>query len=377
MIDFRVGDTVSHPEHGPVVITFVGTDRVGVRLGDGRNALFLQSSFEAPETPEGEPEAAAPLPWPESTFVPDGPDAKHYLGSHWEPFTDDSTEIARRLPEICESWKPSPGYEFASKPLPPVPEGWPSGAHMVWPESSPCLGVTLRFEKDANETSSFYPLVEPAGAAPVSFELERVVVWEGGVEAQLRGSWCGTLIEFFDTRYLLHREGYEAGGIFPVALAGLAYSARPAEPVRYTVKRNPDEVAWMREIRKDRGGDPEPETIEVDLAGAAILFPVEGWDIDDYSYRSPVVSVREVKDFLGQGGWFVGIRVPGIEGDTGVLEVLVTGKVWEGAQAPRVGEDIEGRLWLQGHRIADGGPAGNGDAGGAGRLFPEKGLRHG
>jgi hypothetical protein len=80
------------------VVTFVGEEYIGVEFEGGSHALLKRESFVfRPEEGAGghlEEEAPAePLPWPASTFVPERPDAKHFMGSHWEPFFDGADTV--------------------------------------------------------------------------------------------------------------------------------------------------------------------------------------------------------------------------------------------------------------------------------------------
>ena len=40
--------------------------------------------------------------WPESTFAWEDESAKHFCGSHWDPFHDSPDEVIRALPEMFQ-----------------------------------------------------------------------------------------------------------------------------------------------------------------------------------------------------------------------------------------------------------------------------------
>jgi hypothetical protein len=64
--------------------------------------------------------------------------------------------------------------------------------------------------------------------------------------------------------------------------------------------------------------------------------------------------VREFEDFLGQRGWTVRatvMRSIGLSSDDADLTVVITQRAWQGDVPPQVGQDIEGRLWLQGYMV--------------------------
>ena len=102
------GSIIEHPEHGRGVVTFVGDDYIGMCFDNGGNALLKRSSFERREEDEKPAQSMieevgikrTDLPWPDSTFVFEGDDEPHYMGSHWSPFMNDVTEVLQRLPEV-------------------------------------------------------------------------------------------------------------------------------------------------------------------------------------------------------------------------------------------------------------------------------------
>ena len=47
---------------------------------------------------------------PNATFVQEAEGARHFLGSHWEPFTGDSTDIITRAVEMLPESVPQTGY---------------------------------------------------------------------------------------------------------------------------------------------------------------------------------------------------------------------------------------------------------------------------
>lgn len=84
--------------------------------------------------------------------------------------------------------------------------------------------------------------------------------------------------------------------------------------------------------------------------GAAIFLPIESWDIDDHEFRAPVKSVTPFEGWLGQDGWQLRATVMRVGDDDRDLDldILVTRRAWSGDAPPQVGQDIRGRLWLQG-----------------------------
>ena len=38
--------------------------------------------------------------WPDSTYVMEEEEETHYMGSHWDPFFEDSSDFFTRIPEM-------------------------------------------------------------------------------------------------------------------------------------------------------------------------------------------------------------------------------------------------------------------------------------
>lgn len=343
-----VGSRFGHPLHGSGTITFVGADYVGIAFDDGIETLIRRETLE-----KEEPVVAIPaepcrdeLPWPESTFVPDKEDAKHFLGSHWEPFVEEYIEIIRRLPEIAPNAHLQTGYGEDRKPSRTVPGNWPQGFQLVWPLRTQGLALILRPEEKANMINSIFPFF--ATGSQHTLTLREVSVWEGGLVAQITASWGEGDVTFFDTQYLINRIWYQTGKNYDFILSGMAYNAGPAEKREWTINRHPDEVAWLNQ-RLKVGEETQQAACIMNLDGAAIFLPVSNWDVDDYSFHAPVKSVTEFKDWLGQDGWRVRATVMRFGGEDADLDILITRRAWSGEAPPQVGQDIEGRLWLQGY----------------------------
>jgi len=343
-----VGSRVAHPFPGEGIVTFVGTDYLGIDFDGSGEALIRRESLEKEEPiiPMAAESTREALPWPASTFVPEKTDAQHYLGSHWDPFVEDSADLMKRLPEMVPNALVQTGYGDGRKPSRSTPEDWPQGFQLVWPLRSQGLAMILHVEKEANMIISLFPF--NAHGSQQTVTLREVSVWEGGLEAQITVGWNEAEVTFFDTQFVVNRAWYEAGRNYEFILAGLAYNAQPAEKREWTINRHPDEVAWMNRNLKE-GEEPHEATCMIRMDGAAMFLPVEGWDVDDYSFHAPVKSVEEFKDWLGQDGWRVRATVMRFGDEDADLDILITRRAWSGEAPPQVGEDIEGRLWLQGY----------------------------
>lgn len=343
-----VGSRIDHPVEGKGTVTFVGTDYLGIEFEDGREALIRRESLEREEPilPEPAEPSQESLPWPASTFIPEGENAQHYLGSHWDPFVDDSMELMGLLPEIVPNAMVQTGYGESRKPARSIPEDWPKGFELVWPLRTHGLALIIRPEEQENLLVCLFPFF--ATGSQHTLTLREVSVWAGGLEAQITASWGEGEVTFFDTQYLVNRAWYEAGKVFDFILSGIAYSAGPAEKREWQVNQHSDVVAWLNQ-RREEGEKAHKSTVTIKLDGTTIFLPVSGWDSDDYSFRAPVKSVTEFKDWLGQDGWRVRATVMRFGDDDADLDIMITRRAWSGDGPPQVGQDIEGRLWLQGY----------------------------
>lgn len=343
-----VGSRIEHELHGSGTVTFVGTDYLGIAFDDGGEVLMSRETLEREVSTARQPlkPARETMPWPDSTFVPEEDDARHFLGSHWEPFVEDLKEIMQQLPDMVSKALLQTGYGDGRKSPRPVPDEWPKGFELVWPLRTQGLALILRPEKEANMIVSLFPFF--AIGSQHTLTLREVSVWEGGLEAQITAIWGKAEVTFFDTQYLINRAWYETGKDYDFIFSGIAYSAGPAEKQEWQINRHPDEVAWMNRRLKE-GEEPREAIYTMTLDGAAMFLPIGEWDVDDYSFHAPVKSVEEFEDWLGQEGWRVRATVMRFGDEDADLDIVITRRAWSGEAPPQVGQDIEGRLWLQGY----------------------------
>lgn len=343
----EVGDRIRQAPYGPGTVTFVGADYVGITLDAGGDVLVRKDAANrtaAGATPAEDRRET--LPWPASTFVHEQGEGPHAMGAHWQALAVEPQDILARLPEILPQALLQTGYGEHFNPPSAIPVDWPTGFQLVWPLRMQGLGVVVGVEAGANFVATLFPFF--AGGSQHTLVLRRVSVWRGGLEAQITADWGNATVSFFDAQYLINRGWYETGRAYDFILTGVAYEAAPTEKRELTFNRHPDEVAWMN-LRVKEGDDPHESTCTVTFDGAALFLPVDGWDVDDYEFHGPVKSVTPFSDWLGQDGWRVRTTVMRW-GDEGVdLDIVITRHAWSGKAPPRVGQDIEGRLWLQGY----------------------------
>ena len=188
---------------------------------------------------------------------------------------------------------------------------------------------------------SLYPFVSDGIQA--SIKIKRVFVLNRA-ETLIEGSWGQSSISFFDTHFFSNCAWYKAGKTYEFILSGIAYEAKPAD-----VK----EISITPETRQILGwGESVPPIIT--LGGCAMFLNITEWNQDDYWFQGPVLKVKpfpKFNDMLGQSGWQIIVKVMRFDEDyeDAELEIFVTQRAWSGSEPPKVGQDVEGRLWLQGY----------------------------
>lgn len=357
---YSVGDRVWDEMGGSGTVGFVNAAQIGVEFEDGRKALFRASDNELrrwdaalgkalSEVKAEETKQPPALPWPESTFVDEPPNAEHGMGSRWDPFFEDRKDFFRKLPAyVSEAGLEEELNESLRKTMPAVPNGWPVMFHLAWPTATRDVLFVIRVREQSNEIVSIYP--RWSLGCEHTMTLSKVFVWESACEAQIEATLGNAEIVFFDTHFGLHRGWYRKGDKYQFLLTGIAYHAQPAEIQEFTIRRSPEEQAAMRWLMGDKGPDENDLEDRYCTRGMAALMPITEWDKDDYSFRGPIRSVKEV-NMLGNRAWLVRatvLRPGGYKTEDVDLDIVVTERIWKGDSAPEVGQDIEGTLWLQG-----------------------------
>lgn len=349
MISFDVGQKIIHPEHGAAVVRFVGKKRIGLEFADGRQGLFRKKDLCPPpaQTHHQPTKEKTCLPWPESTFVQENADVQHYLGAHWAPFIDDVKVVFEKLPEFLKEAVVKNALGLILKPERTLPEEWTQGATLAWPSSQEGIAITVHIAVNSNEIVNLFPFTQHGSQHRLY--VEKVIVWEDGLTAQIDTLFGDASLTFFDTDFVANRGWYEAGCVQEFLLTGIAYSAQPAEIFELPITHSSDVVAWRNQLAEQNRNKTIQETEMLSLKGMALLFPLREGDVDEYSFRGEVVLVQPFSGFIGQKGWRARVRVMRDAPDSLDLDICITEKAWQGKESPQLGEDIEGALWLQGH----------------------------
>ena len=359
---FKPGVQVVHPQHGLGVVTHEGDDYIGIHFEEMGEALLkleasglrlapLEGVTDLPLVrPPVELVDEPPRNWPESTFAFEVAETdSHSMGSHWSPFYDDPQQIVEQIPHILEQALPQSGYGEAFPALRQQPSEWADGWVMSWPYRNRGVATVIRKGRDVNEFASIFPFHD--SGAQITLTLDRVIVWENGVEAQIEATIGPARVCFYDRSFVINRLHYEAGRPYDFVLTGIAYRAAIPEPREITVRQNPEVLAWLN--RNADGEDSaayQPE-MKLSIGDMAMLMPIDEWDRDDYHFSGPVNAVETVDDMLGQQAWLVDVTViRDLEADEPDIDitVLITERSWDETEPPTVGQTISGALWLQG-----------------------------
>lgn len=353
-VSWNEGDRVAHQRFGLGTVQSVNGDRIGVQFDAGKRGLFRAEYLRDPSAVS----QSACTAWPDGTFVQEAPGATHFMGSHWEPFVDDVRQVMRRLPEFVGSAVVQGGYG-ESRPAPrPVPAEWTRGFQLVSPTPDRGVALVMQVEPARTLLVSLFPVTQLGCQTGV--RLNKVTVWDGGLEAQIMASWGDSEVTFFDTRHVVDRSWYEAGRTYDFILSGLAYQACPAATGELTIPLAPDVIAALDRLLPADERPVEPVgTVRLD--GSAWLLPLRDGDADEYRFRGPIKVVTPFKDWLGQDGWRVRVTVmrhgSGEAMKDADLDIHITRRAWRVDAPPMVGQDIEGTLWLQGFLWMPTGPS--------------------
>ncbi|MBI5892920.1 MAG: hypothetical protein HZB79_04610 [Deltaproteobacteria bacterium] len=351
---FRKGDRVIHPEFGLGMVVMDDVDGIVTVDFDqaGTKRLALQYAclrFATPaEEDAAKPGGKAYEKWLE-TFVFDDEKVKHSLGSHWEPFYDDTTSVIKQIPDILPKSLEQVAFSDARPAPRACPPEWQKAVYWTWPLRVHGLISVVRLSPvKPNELVSVFPFC--AEGIQHRIVIDKVHVWESGVEAQIEAVLGDASITFFDTLYARNRDWYESNASYQFILTGIAYACKKAEDKIIEIT-NPDVVEAIRKtLTKDEEESIEGNRIPIHTKRIAVFLPIQGWDRDDYQFRGTIKSVKEI-EILDQTGWKVRTTViRNLSDDSEIdLDIIVTRKAWGDGPPPQTGDDIEGILWLQGY----------------------------
>jgi|GEM_PF-1338934 len=186
-----------------------------------------------------------------------------------------------------------------------------------------------------------------------TLELDHFVPWPYGIEAWAYGNVTqgGLPLCFFDTRYYAGSAVYQPGQMLEVSLAAWAYSLQPITLRKFEIKEGP---LWQmeRQRRLDEGESEEEANrpVDIHMTGSSIFLPRFGKVAPDEAEYQGVISAVDTIAHDGQLVYRLEIVVARPDDDAFKLAIYASEHVLDG-YVPRLGEDVQGVLWLQGQII--------------------------
>jgi hypothetical protein len=172
---------------------------------------------------------------------------------------------------------------------------------------------------------SAFPFAAGAITHPVT--IEHVASTGSGAEGQVRGrTEDGAELSFFDTLFFKNGGDYQVGESYQFALSAFAYSARP-----YGLRLVKDCDTFVP---------------------ADVLKPARSGGPDDYEFRA---TVQHVYPMRLDGGTVYRMRVTVARSGQNMVDVALYAAehVLPSGYRPKPGDEITGRLWLQGYLVED------------------------
>ncbi len=222
---------------------------------------------------------------------------------------------------------------------------------MAWPQDQPVRAATIMqglLEEELKPVTAM-PLLE---GYPNTLEVDSSVPWKSGVEANV--SAC--ILEgkkplwFYNPLYYRDKEDLTPGVSHTFLVAGLAFGIRKALIDEMTITQGPlyeaHAARWLEE-NTDKSRLDVP-ALKVNLAGKQVIMP--GRHYCEYEVRSTILEVQQcMLDKLEVSMLRIDFPMPDREALHVMLYVPKT--VLKGYE-PKVGDDIDAYVWLQG-RIMD------------------------
>jgi hypothetical protein len=209
------------------------------------------------------------------------------------------------------------------------------------------LVVTDSVQQNRNFVTGFPVLTKGIVHTAV---VERVEPWEGGIEGWLHVNVTAEEVglAFFDVRYYAGSASLVSGQQVNVCLAGLAYSLRPMAQTSIEVVQGAFwEMEKQRRLDEGESEDEASKPVTIMLAGMALLVPRGGEQCDDAEF-SGVIEAIQTFSHAGIPMYRLELVVLRAGDDAFKLPVFVSESVLNG-YVPRLGEDVQGVMWIQGH----------------------------
>lgn len=212
--------------------------------------------------------------------------------------------------------------------------------------------VVSNSAKQSNFLFSGYPIV--LDGAPTEVTISKVEPWEYGIEGWVHGFVTseGASICFFDSMYFAGTAGLKEGDVVTYQLAGLAYWLRPIQLRSFEVREGGMwEMEKQRRLEAGESLEEASRPVEVHMTGAAIFLPrgSDGDARDDAQFQG-VIEAIDTFEHDGQKVYRLEMVLMRPEDEEFRMPVYASERALDG-YVPRLGEDVEGVMWVQGRQI--------------------------
>lgn len=212
--------------------------------------------------------------------------------------------------------------------------------------------VVSNSAKQSNFLFSGYPIVLDGVHTEVS--ISKVEPWEYGIEGWVHGFVTseGISICFFDTMYFAGTAGLKEEDVVNYQLAGLAYWLRPIQRRSFEIREGGMwEMGRQRRLEAGETLEEASRPVKVHMTGAAIFLP-RGSDGDarDEAQFQGVIEAIDIFEHDGQKVYRLEMVLMRPGDEEFRMPVFASERTLDGYE-PRLGEDVEGMMWVQGRRI--------------------------
>lgn len=204
--------------------------------------------------------------------------------------------------------------------------------------------------EEGGELLSAYPVARKGIIHPLT--LNRARSWKNRCEGIVEATTAfGASIAFFDTGLLHPWNDWEPDSEQEVSLAALASGVRRVVPETIRITRE-ETIRALRAIEEEVAPEQVSnlDPIEVSTAGMACCFPHRGGNPDEYQVQGPVVDV-DVLSAWEQTLYRVVVTVMRDGGNHDRpfdLPIYVAPHGLPDGYRPKVGDDIQALVWVQG-----------------------------
>ena len=307
-----------------------------VRDGELAYCKFL-GIVDAPTGDDDEPEEDAD----EAGEGEEGVTIHEGHGDHWEAVVEDLSSFLKTHMDV------RPGAESLRVCTPSPYPRWSTVISTAIPQSGSL--ETLRIDGEGRQGADLVTAFPVArDGAPHRLKIGQVHPWKVGCEAIVEASTTfGATLGYFDVGHLHPWNEVDEGDEVVVALAAFAYSLEPAPEQAFQVTQE-ETIRAMRsvELGVESAAITDLSPIEIRSNGMACLFPCKGGNPDEFEFQGPVESL----DVLG--AWDETIYRMDItvmrDEEPFTIPIYAAQHVLPEGYRPKVGDDVRGRIWMQG-----------------------------